>query len=37
MIYVAPGTSNAHELDGRGVSQADFVALAAAMVKVARP
>jgi len=36
-IYVAPGTANAYEIDGKGVSQADFVALAAAMVKVARP
>lgn len=34
VIYVAPGTSSAYTIKGTGVSQAEFVALAADMVKV---
>jgi len=36
-IFVDPGTPWAHEIDGKGVSQADFVSLAAGLLRVARP
>ena len=36
VIYVAPGTPDAYMIRGAGVTQAEFVALAAAMVKVPR-
>jgi len=36
-VYVSPGTGKAYRLTGSGISQAAFVAIAAAVVKVARP
>lgn len=36
IIYVAPGTTNAYSIKGTNISQAEFVSLAADMVKVPR-
>jgi hypothetical protein len=35
-VFVDPGTTHGYQIVGKGVSQADFVAIAAAMVKVAK-
>jgi hypothetical protein len=35
-VFVSPDTSSGYQITGKGMSQADFVAMAAAMVKVAK-
>jgi hypothetical protein len=36
-VYVSPGTANGYSVAGQGMSQSDFVVLAAMMVKVPKP
>jgi len=36
-VYVSPGTTHGYQIIGKGMTQAQFVALAAAMVKIPKP